>query len=71
MPECKPADSEQPQTQDSDTNVLSKSKPNDEGKVYCSDGVRYEAVLNFVDISTNKNTYFKLKLIDNGGKGYE
>lgn len=71
MPEHKPAVSEQPQIQDLDTNVLSNSNPYDEGKVYCSDGIRYEAMLNFVDISTNKNTYFKLKLTSNDGKGYE
>lgn len=71
MPEHKPAESQQPFTQDSNKNVPSKSDPNEGGEAYCFEGVRYEAVLNFVDISSNKNTYFKLKMTGTEGKGFE
>lgn len=58
-----------------DLNVAPKSKsfsfdPNAvegkvEVKIHSSDGIRYEAILNFVDIKSNKNTYVKLQLQEN------
>lgn len=58
MPECRPKQKSLSFDPNADVNK-------DGGKIYSSDGLRYEAVLNFVDINSNKNTYFKLQLLEN------
>lgn len=40
-----------------------------EDPVYRNGDLRYEAVLVLVDISSNKNTYFKLQLLNNPSIG--
>ncbi|XP_031632849.1 poly [ADP-ribose] polymerase-like [Contarinia nasturtii] len=38
--------------------------------VYCEDSLRYEVVLNFVEISMNRNSFIKLQLVKEGNSKY-
>ncbi|XP_055303260.1 poly [ADP-ribose] polymerase-like [Sitodiplosis mosellana] len=74
MPERKPAATQQSTTNDHPKANLFNSDPKtvlecEYGKIYTSDNTRYEVVLDFVDISSNKNTYFKMQLLDLSTQG--
>ncbi|XP_055300545.1 poly [ADP-ribose] polymerase-like isoform X2 [Sitodiplosis mosellana] len=70
MPERKPAATQQSTTNANLFNLDPKTVLESEyGKIYTSGNTRYEVVLDFVDISSNKNTYFKMQLLDLSTQG--
>lgn len=44
-------------------NIIPKTEEKYAGTVYTNGSLRFEAVLNLIDISSNKNTYFKLQML--------
>lgn len=44
------------------------AKKFDDANIYGKNGLKYSVMLYFVDVSSNKNSYFKLQLIESSGR---
>lgn len=52
----------------SDGDVDPDAKKFDDANIYGKNGLKYSVMLYFVDVSSNKNSYFKLQLIESSGR---